>query len=414
MSAENVNFSGTINAPDAYFEGIHVVKGSITEGEISKAKINSCTIVSQIASKNYNPGTGTWKTKKGFLFDAGGEEFAIYGRSPECTTEDPDVVISSTEIKLPAATITGKLTAAEISGTNITANTITAAQIQAKAIGANEIAANAITAEKIAAGAITSEKLQTGLIEGVVDGKLSKLTINADSIEFTSSDNFIARLNKQDGLIAKGVKSTEFAKPTYDSDGNLETNGKGFYLTSKDESTDYKGDGKSHFALYGSKTFEETDSTGAKTTITKPFIISDDDIQIPAAYIENLTVGNIENFKREVNSAIWEEIGNNAASLKNTIQTVLADSADVYVKNLFATNDGNVVSIGPSVETTSGNSIAYTSAKKDGGNYYSTGTATYHLLSDNAIQVNSGDTLIIPTIIGEVGAKNITGKRTST
>ena len=206
MSAENVNFNGTITAPNATFEQIGVVNGHITDGTITNAEINSCTIASQIKSKDYcngtNPDTGEPKTKKGFLFDAASaeSEFAIYARSQECATEDPDVVISSSEIKLPAATVTGTFKAGSADITNLTVNLANVTGL----LDAKHIKGKTITADQIAGKTITTEKLATGVIEGItndVKSGLTDLKIKADNIDFTGSNGtFIGNLNSQTGL----------------------------------------------------------------------------------------------------------------------------------------------------------------------------------------------------------------------
>lgn len=206
MSAENVNFNGTITAPKAIFEQIGVVNGHITDGTITNAEINSCTIASQIKSKDYcngtNPDTGEPKTKKGFLFDAASNEseFAIYARSQECATEDPDVVISSSEIKLPAATVTGTFKAGSADITNLTVNLANVTGL----LDAQHIKGKTITANQIAAKTITTEEFATGVIEGItndVKSGLTDLKIKADNIDFTGSNGtFIGNLNSQTGL----------------------------------------------------------------------------------------------------------------------------------------------------------------------------------------------------------------------
>ena len=173
---------------------------NINKAFINNCEINSCRIWSQIASSNYDPGTETWKIKKGFLFDAGGEEFAIYARSPKCTTEDPDVVISSSEIKLPAATITGQFTAGSADITNLTVNLANVTGL----LDAKNIKGKTITADQIATKTITTNELATGVIEGItndVKSGLTDLKIKADNIDFTGSDGtFIGNLNSQTGL----------------------------------------------------------------------------------------------------------------------------------------------------------------------------------------------------------------------
>ena len=206
LDADRINLSGTTNATKAVIGNAIIQGATITNGSITDAKINSCTIASQIKSKDYcngtNPDTGEPKTKKGFLFDAASaeSEFAIYARSQECATEDPDVVISSSEIKLPAATVTGTFKAGSADITNLTVNLANVTGL----LDAKNIKGKTITADQIAAKTITTEELATGVIEGItndVKSGLTDLKIKADNIDFTGSDGtFIGNLNRQTGL----------------------------------------------------------------------------------------------------------------------------------------------------------------------------------------------------------------------
>lgn len=206
LDADRINLSGTTNATKAVIGNAIIQGATITNGSITNAQINSCTIASQIKSKDYcngtNPDTGEPKTKKGFLFDAASaeSEFAIYARSQECATEDPDVVISSSEIKLPAATITGTFKAGSANITNLTVNLANVTGL----LDAKHIKGKTITADQIAAKTITTEEFATGVIEGItndVKSGLTDLKIKADNIDFTGSNGtFIGNLNRQTGL----------------------------------------------------------------------------------------------------------------------------------------------------------------------------------------------------------------------
>lgn len=206
LDADRINLSGTTNATKAVIGNAIIQGATITNGSITEAQINSCTIASQIKSKDYcngtNPDTGEPKTKKGFLFDAASaeSEFAIYARSQECATEDPDVVISSSEIKLPAATVTGTFKAGSADITNLTVNLANVTGL----LDAKNIKGKTITADQIAAKTITTEEFATGVIEGItndVKSGLTDLKIKADNIDFTGSNGtFIGNLNSQTGL----------------------------------------------------------------------------------------------------------------------------------------------------------------------------------------------------------------------
>ena len=82
-------------------------------------------------------------------------------------------------MSVPAAKVSGKLTAATIDGGQITANTITAGQIATNAITADELSANAVIAGKIASGAVTADKLDAGTINS--SGKLTVGAMTTDA-----------------------------------------------------------------------------------------------------------------------------------------------------------------------------------------------------------------------------------------
>lgn len=123
LDADRINLNGTTNATTAVIGNAQITNATITEGTITKAKINSCTIASEIKSKTYcngtDPETGENKPKKGFLFDAGGEEFAIYGGSDEDSTK---FELTSSGLVIPTATITKLLNAGEITASKLKVN----------------------------------------------------------------------------------------------------------------------------------------------------------------------------------------------------------------------------------------------------------------------------------------------------
>ena len=172
LDADRINLSGTTNATKAVIGNAIIQGATITKGSITEAKIDSCEIASQIKSKDYcngkDPVTGEQKTKKGFLFNAASaeSEFAIYAKSkPELT--DPDVVISSSEIKLPAATITGTLDAAVIKASRadiqgiVTATEINASKITAGTLNVDRLNVGAIYQKMIEADLIAATKIKT-------------------------------------------------------------------------------------------------------------------------------------------------------------------------------------------------------------------------------------------------------------
>lgn len=79
-------------------------------------------------------------------------------------------------LTVPAAYISGELTAATINGSKITANTITASQIATNAITADELAANAVTSTKIKAGEVKADNIAAN---AVTAGKISVDSLSA-------------------------------------------------------------------------------------------------------------------------------------------------------------------------------------------------------------------------------------------
>ena len=86
--------------------------------------------------------------------------------------------ISNGVLTVPAANVSGELTAATINGSKITANTITASQIASNAITADELAANAVTSAKIKAGEVKATNIASN---AVTADKLDATTINASN-----------------------------------------------------------------------------------------------------------------------------------------------------------------------------------------------------------------------------------------
>ena len=84
--------------------------------------------------------------------------------------------ISNGVLTVPAANVSGELTAATINGSKITANSITAGQIATNAITTDELAANAVTSAKIKAGEVKATNIASN---AVTADKLDATTINA-------------------------------------------------------------------------------------------------------------------------------------------------------------------------------------------------------------------------------------------
>ena len=87
-------------------------------------------------------------------------------------------------LTVPAAYISGELTAATNNGSKITANSITAGQIAASAITADELAANAVTSTKIKAGEVKADNIAANAVTAgkISVDNLSAITANLGTI----------------------------------------------------------------------------------------------------------------------------------------------------------------------------------------------------------------------------------------
>lgn len=214
FDATKLYFNGQMNGSELIIQDVQISgsESQSTDGEshygarinqanINNCKINSCEITSQIKSSNYsngtNPKTGAVENKRGYLFDAAGEEFAIYA-VPD-TNGDPTFELTSNRIKIPSATITDVLTVTNVEAVNLRVKGANIDELDGK-----KITSKTITADQIAAKTITTEELATGVIEGItndVKSGLTDLKIKADNIDFTGSNGtFIGNLNSQTGL----------------------------------------------------------------------------------------------------------------------------------------------------------------------------------------------------------------------
>lgn len=110
LDANHINLSGTTDATKAVIGEATITDATITNGTITSATINDCTINSSLQSANYSGVNHT-----GFMFDPVNNEFAIYGGQNGETRFD-----SANGLQVPAANITGKLTASQIDVENLT------------------------------------------------------------------------------------------------------------------------------------------------------------------------------------------------------------------------------------------------------------------------------------------------------
>lgn len=117
LDADHINLSGTTDATKAVIGEATITDATITNGTITSATINDCTINSSLQSANYSGVNHT-----GFMFDPVNNEFAIYGGQNGETRFD-----STNGLQVPAANITGQLTASQIDVENLTVKNLNTA-----------------------------------------------------------------------------------------------------------------------------------------------------------------------------------------------------------------------------------------------------------------------------------------------
>lgn len=168
-------FSGSVSATTAF-----IVAADIQDGILNTAKFAAGITPVEIVSSL--PNTGNFEGRMVFL-----------------TTDDKLYrwTGAAWTAAVPAADISGQITATQItdgaiSTPKLAANAVTAATIAANAITSDKVAANAITAGKIAAAAISSSQIAAGEIraenlaaDAVIAGKIAAGAI--DGIQITGS-----------------------------------------------------------------------------------------------------------------------------------------------------------------------------------------------------------------------------------
>ena len=282
-------------------------------------------------------------------------------------------------LTVPAANVSGKLTAATIDGDKITANTITAGQIASNAITADELAANAVTADKIAAGAIAIGKLDSTTqtkFNNVVKQSIESIigTQTSNTYSWTGTSTTLSASDIVDGLtinyfLPYSVGGSQVGA-TYlrlSDNANVNTNGVVLNLTLADGTTTgnipvwYQGVGRltSHYG-YGSI---------IKMTYHKDVVMSNaykaTGWWVDAQYNSDTVDNRIVYFTGKTGAkGIW------AGSL------FMEDSAGTY-QNICTASDGTVTtaSSGNGARTTATTKKANTNGFKVGGTIYYTGTS---------------------------------------
>lgn len=192
-----------IYTTNGYFKGVIVSSA----GKIGNFTINSALYSNGHSAWNSNV-SGIYINNDGISGGAGGKWWLWNDGSAKIG----EMTLSAAgSLTVPAASVSGKLTAATIDGTQITANTITAGQIAASAITADELAANAVTSAKIKAGevkadniaadAVTAAKINVDNLSAIsasmgtlTSGTISYGTVGSNSSFYLSSSDTSATI----------------------------------------------------------------------------------------------------------------------------------------------------------------------------------------------------------------------------
>lgn len=164
-----------IYTDNGFFKGVIVADS----GSIGHFTINSKAI--------YSGSHDTWnKSSTGIFLGTNDTNYYISGGSGASWWIRDDgrfqfggtngITYNGTTLSVPAANVSGELTAATINGSKITANSITAGQIASNAITTDELAADAVTSAKIKAGEVKATNIASN---AVTADKLDATTINA-------------------------------------------------------------------------------------------------------------------------------------------------------------------------------------------------------------------------------------------
>jgi len=140
-----------IYTTNGYFKGVIVSSA----GKIGNFTINSALYSNGHSAWNSNV-SGVYINNDGISGGPGGKWWLWNDGSAQIGGMK---LTAAGVLTVPAANVSGELTAATINGSKITANSITAGQIAANAITADELAANAVTSAKIKAGEVKADNI---------------------------------------------------------------------------------------------------------------------------------------------------------------------------------------------------------------------------------------------------------------
>ena len=164
-----------IYTTNGYFKGVIVSSA----GKIGNFTINSALYSNNHSAWNSNV-SGIYINNDGISGGAGGKWWLWNDGSAKIGAM---TLSAAGVLTVPAANVSGKLTAATIDGTQITANTITADQIATGAIKTDELDANAVTSAKIKAGEVKADNIATDAVTAI---KIQAGAVTADKLDATT------------------------------------------------------------------------------------------------------------------------------------------------------------------------------------------------------------------------------------
>lgn len=195
LNADRINLTGETLAEKISANTITVHDLNVTDAKISNSTITSCEIQSQIKSSNYS---ATEKT--GFLLDAKGTDeggkgaFALYADGAEITND---------HVIIPAANVTGKLTASQIDADNLH---VKAANVDG-VLKTNEIEATIETSEYTKKSTMNAENFKVTVVNS--DGSSGEIYIGIapeytiDSKTYTNMPVLYMSYKETDGSSTK-------------------------------------------------------------------------------------------------------------------------------------------------------------------------------------------------------------------
>lgn len=393
-----------IYTTNGYFKGVIVSSA----GKIGNFTINSALYSNNHSAWNSNV-SGIYINNDGISGGAGGKWWLWNDGSAKIGAM---TLSAAGVLTVPAANVSGELTAATINGSKITANSITAGQIAASAITADELAANAVTSTKIKAGEVKADNIASDAVTAA--------KINVENLSAISASM---------GTLTSGTISY----------GTVGSNSS-FYLSSSDTSATIAGASRTGLrltvgpnfgvsntgVLYASNAIISGNITATSGTIGGASI-TDGTLIIGNANIDNvnaskINAGDIAAARIQTNliSAINAKVSDISA-LTATLGGFQVDSTAIHTKNVEITsNADNSIALSSAdftrtINNTSRTGLRFAIGDKlgitgDGAIYASSATISGHITA-TSLTLGSGVTIgyssisnppTIPTTVAEL------------